>query len=424
MRQISGTLGPVIALLVASSISGAIGQFLPQSHLGRLVQSIAGSSPLVLGAQSAAAQYASNYDSDSPSGGYSEEPSQTSNYGNPQPYGQNGPLADTDAPSNENIPQNRGQPLQQEPSQQRGVPQRYYPSSSSYNAANQDDGEGYEPRRAPSGSHSRPTQEYQMGAYLGPSMDDKELNGVFNSNDDRDDVDNGGYDDGGRVPSYRKNAASSNQYPREENEAGPQADGYSRPSYGPSNAAPYRGYNGPSSYDEESADEDERQPLRSNDGFDGANMRRGRGGEVSRGQSGPLNQAASQYLNQKQRDHRQPKQSQSSHRPEQSQLQAAANGYVPYGYANGPVDLTSILSGMNPNYQNDAYAGYPGQNYYRQQGNPTNNRKQAASTNNGYNYGQNGYQSGFGPAINTNQQQSERANRDDDMDSDIDEDRA
>lgn len=477
------------------------GQFLPDSHLGRLVKSIAGS-PLLLNAHAtAASQYGPTFDSESPSSHNSndDESDQATYYEQGQQYHQqhqhpsqlphlahidhisqpkqpaaaaaaeaeaqqhkqhqkhsqfqSNPFKNEQQMSSYDDMRNRVQPLQQEPSQQRGIPQRFHSAASSsgrYNSADNDNDDRYENRRAP--SSSRPSHEYQMGAYLGPQMDDKELNGVFNSNDERDDADVGGYDDAnGDMRGYRKYAASSNSYPREETDSSnPATDGYSYNnnnnnyggrSSGHSNALPaaYRAYGaGNPSYDDESADEDEGSSVGPSDGANygpsAGSMRRGRNGGSSSSLRGSLNPAASQSL-----QHRHKQQSRNSDKSynnqqaNQAQMMTAANGYAPYGYASGPVDLTSILNGMNPNYQMYQAEAYPGQAYYNKQGNPSSSgRNQAASSSQGYNYdthaNQNGYQSGFGAPMGMNmnqargEQQSQRANRDEDIDGDMDDD--
>lgn len=372
----------MLVLLAATCCSLASGQFVPQSHLGRLVQSI--TSPLVLNSASG----------DGPPDGYTSDPS---SYHSTDASGEG---ADSDEP--QRIAQRgrhpsggRQQHLQQAPSQHREIPQHYYGSSAS------SDGEDRDQGSAP--SNQKPAQEYQMGAYLGPTMDDKELNGVFNSNDERDDDEapgaSAGYDDSsmGRANGGGR-AAASQQYQREGEGYGPPASGYER--------SPSRPQSG---YDEDSADEED-----DNSASHPAQGRRG--GRARYSGSGGLNQAASQYQ----------QQDSQSGPGQQGQMMAAANGYVPYGYANGPVDLTGLISGLgsDPNQGYQAYNGdgsYPGANYYQQQqrGGQRGGRNQAESMNNGYYQNQ-----GYGPNGGGWQQRQPQANQgdSDDRDNDADED--
>lgn len=424
-------LAPVLLVALTSScliIAISKAQFMPQSHLGRFVQSIAGSSPLVhLRAQSGTSNFGSPFDSD-PSSSFKhldeahanhfeadQGPTQVSGAENPSYHDQ----------------RSRGLALQQEQSQHRGIPQTYHSASSSnrYKGRhhNEEDDTDHHQDHGKASSSSRPSQEYQMGAYLGPSMDDKELNGVFNNNDDRDDIDAGSYDDGSNDmrTGYRKHAASSNHYPRDESdvarpgEAYPYGEARQTGSRG-SNAAPsYRGY-GNSGYDEDSADEDDGPTMRANDGSNGASSRRGRGGEYARGYPiGSLNQAASQSRQQRQKGIRNSQKTHGNQDDQNQQLMvAAANGYSPYGYASGPVDLTSILSGMNPNYQTYQADTYPGQNYYNQQGNPGGKRNQEASSNRGNNWDSSSNQAG----AHRSNERGRQGNHEEDVDGDMDDD--
>lgn len=390
-----------IAFLVVASVSLAVdGQILPQSHLGRLVQSI--TSPLVL---SSGANYGTDSDSDSynnespssyyPQGGNQESPNSADSAGQPSQH-QHQKLQEQ---------QEYRQPqqyLQQAPSQQRGVPQHYY--SSDNQGADRDQGS------AP--SNSRQTgQEYQMGAYLGPTMDDKEINGAFNgNNDDRDDDDGPASYDAANKGVNRNKAASNGAAYRNN----PAVDDYG---YGPSSgyaqtqgnmAAPSYGHNQGPNYDDDAADEDD-APVHSARG----GARRGSG---QRSYGGGLSQAASQYQQQA-----------GAYNPERSRgpMMAAANGYAPYGYSNGPIDLSGLMAGMSgggdPNAGYQVYNGdgsYPGANYYQQQGQRGGRNHQAASMNNGQ------YNNGYGPSAGQeNQQQEQQSNgENDDHDNDADED--
>jgi len=306
---------------------------MPQSHLGRLVQSI--TSPLVL---------SSGGYRDSDSDGYSDPSS-----GYYSQAGQEGGQAG-EAPE-QPVGRQQAGALQQAPSQQRGIPQHYYGQMGNQNGNDDDRDQGSAP------STNKGTSEYQMGAYLGPTMDDKEINGVFNSNDDRDDDDGPASYDGS---SMGRNKAASNAYGSEGGGAGE--------GYGPSPAEGAGGeyerrpgsgagpdYQG-AGYDEDGADEDE-----------GPAPRGRRGGQ--RGHGSGLSRAASQY---RQRGYGG---AASAGQAGHSQMMAAANGYAPYGYS-GPADLSGLMSagiGADPSAGYQAYNGdgsYPGAGYYQQQGQP------------------------------------------------------
>lgn len=464
-------LGLMMLMLLASSQDCKAQTFLPQSNLGRLVQSLAGS-PLMLGLPAASATTLSQFDSDAPSSthpGYSE--SLASHYAGTS--GQQQPTLYESGPDTR--PRYGGQQLQQAPSQQqRGIPQRYYPSGqqqhahSNDNMNNNDDDDdqpqqqqvnhrqqtkgglmsqghqsiNFEQGRAP--SNARPSQEYEMGAYLGPTLDDKELNGVFNSNnDERDDADPSssgpGYEEEPREitgSGSRKQAASSHAYNANQNNNNNNDDMSNndnhdvQPSYpftgasrdGASQAGPNGGgFNG---YDEESADEDEGGPsMGTRNNVEGASYGRPNRGGVKGGRSmaaanqlnairnhhgernyGLKQAAANQFnrhahftgaklaarglttqnFNNPESNHQEG--GPSSMRTGQSQLMAAANGYAPFGYtANGaPIDLSSLMAGMTG--ATEAYQGdgstppYPGQAYYQQQGNQGQAGRQQAAS--------------------------------------------
>lgn len=397
--QNTNQIRSALVLLVATSGCLVSCQFLPQSHLGRLVQSIA--SPLVLSSQ---AGYRSNDDSDS----YGD-PSSSGYYSG----GSAGPSGDISGESGETGAHNgaslagRGRQqqvgatgLQQAPSQQRGVPQHYY---------NSNDDERGDVGSAP--SNNKHTQDYQMGAYLGPSMDDKEINGAFNSNDERDDDDGpAGYDGPSSAPAMgRGRAAASNTYHNSGGDGYGPAPGYGRQQGAGSN------YAGSAGYDEDGADEDDAPVPRA----------RHQGGRSSAnaagyGRSG-LSQAASQY----------------QQRGSSGQPIAAANGYAPYGYGTGPIDLNGLMAGVNgdPSAGYQVYQGdgsYPGANYYQQQAQQGGrqrpaSRSQAASMNNGYygsgnsNSNNNNNNDGYSaPASGRNKPEANNYN--DDRDTDNDED--
>lgn len=341
----------LVALLVA--ISGCLlvnCQFLPQSHLGRLVQSI--TSPLVL---SSGNSYGGESESEPSSGYYPAEPSSAS----ARPDSTSGSFSGGNS---------QGSGLQQAPSQQRGVPTQHY-----YSGHEEERDQGSAP------SNNKHTQDYQMGAYLGPSMDDKEINGVFNSNDDRDE-DEGPASYEGPSTGGRTNAAATNNY---HNNNGLGGEGYG-PNYGRSHQMAAGGYEAPSSsygnpnYDEDGADED--------DGPASSPMRGRRGGQrnpnAGYGRSG-LSQAASQY------------QQQGSYGNSGNQAPMMAANSAGFGYGGGPMDLQGLMAGDNidPSSGYQVYNGdgsYPGANYYQQQAQRGNrNNQQAASGVNGYYNNQN-----------------------------------
>lgn len=300
------------AFLVLAAFSCAVQcQFLPQSHLGRLVQSF--TSPLVLSGQDSDSDSYSNPSSQDPSSGYyNQESAPTRSNQQHQQHQQ--------------YQQGGQQMMQQAPSQQRGIPQQYY--------GNDEDG-------AP--SNNKEAQEYKMGAYLGPTIDDKEINGVFNSNDDRDDDDGPNSYDGSNA---NRNKAASNLYGHsgDSYDSSYAAGGAPNANYGRASNRPSNNYN---SDQEDAADEDESNQAE----LDG---RRGR-----RGQRNGLSQAASHFQQQR-----------GGHGGRQHQMapmMAAANGYAPFGYA-GPVDLSNLMAGLTGNAQ--VYNGdgsEPNANYYAAQ---------------------------------------------------------
>lgn len=321
--------------------------------------------------------------------------------------------------------------LQVAPSQQRGIPQRYHSraknnryqaENENENTANRDDDE--EPRQH-SPSNTRQSQEgYQMGAYLGPSMDDKELNGVFNSNnDDRDDVDSGpgsGYDEGASELNGLQKQQSAQQ--PMQNYGASNTDDNSDLSPFSSGQKSRNNYNNQdhssnlfNGNDEESADEDDvpdrSSPSGSNDDYPrravqqwpelmaNRDARGRRPAASSAGVKGArkmtaatsttktntkaannANYYANQYNNNN--DHSSmlhdgsatsmasTGNSDDSDDQERKiaprfnsngQLMAAANGYAPFGYgASGPVDLGSMLAGLTGAPNNQGYQVYQG----------------------------------------------------------------
>lgn len=319
-------------LLIATSLSSELArcQFLPQSHLGRLVQSF--TSPIVLQSSSSAdPSDSSDSYADSPyysaGGDSADQADQGPTQYQQQHQQQTRPAATRQQYSAANQEQAlQSARLQQAPSQQRGVPQQFYGSGLDEDGQDQ---VGSAP------SNSKHTQEYQMGADLGPTIDDKEMQGVFNSNnDERDDDDGAGYE-----PSQtgRSRAASNSAY---------------SPSSSLGEAASSR-YRNPNQ-DDDSADEEDESPRANRAGQSGRRQAR---------RGGYLNQAASQF---RQRPS-------SAGQDGSSSMLAAANGYAPYGYANGPVDLSSMMAGMGgpagfgPNQMFQGDGSYPGANYYQQQ---------------------------------------------------------
>lgn len=355
----------VVVLLL--QVAGVRCQLLStQSHLGRLVQSI--TSPLIISSSSGRpggspfapiAAPSSSYDQDEQdaaplhypeSNGEADSP--RVQQAQPQDFRQQEELRNAYAAAS----------LQQAPS--RGIPQRYRGNE-----------EGAEP------SNRRPAEEaYQMGAYLGPTIDDKEIQGAFNSKDDERDEDDGpaGYE--GPPGGGRSRLAADASY------------GASRPSYGQQDS-----YMGPASYgngqggaynnaqdgnddDSSSADEDDAPPKR------GAYRR-----------PASLNQAASHQF--EGRSRQRAANGDAGRGRRQQQLVAAANGYAPYGQpAGGPIDLSGIVAAANgAGY--DVYNGdgsYPGSGYWQQQQQPR--QRAAASANDPYNQQQQwGAGNGYGP---------------------------
>lgn len=359
-----------IMLAFAASSCLVSGQFLPQSHLSRLVQSI--TSPLVLSSGSG--------DSSSAEGAGDNYANPSASYYSGQDEGQE-VQSQAQARPQVGSRYNQYQGLQQAPSQQRGTPQHYYGGGHNQQ---QDSDEGRDHGGAPS-NHKGTHESYQMGAYLGPTIDDKEINGVFNSNDDRDDDDGPASYDG--LGGSGRAGDSSSYGPQPNHVAGSASSGYERqpaagPSYGPAQA-------GSGGYDDDSADEDDSPNERAR---------------------GNLNQAASHYRQQG---------SAYNQQANQQPLMAAANGYAPYGFS-GPVDLTGFMNGnQGPEAGNfQAYNGdgsYPGQNYYQQQQQPQRGaRSQAASMNSGYYNNQN--QNGGRQAANSNSNDNDEHEHDSDDD--------
>lgn len=411
-------------------------QFLqPQSHLGRLVQSI--TSPLVLSSSLSSASESDSYDSESgPSGPeyaadpvngrqHYHQPSAT-HQKRPQFYQQQQRDADSDSGAQlfqHYQPKQRQQQqqqqgyqsagLQQAPSQQRGVPQHYYGRGGDSPRDDEDSG-------APTNHHKQRAdgEQYQMGAYLGPTIDDKEIQGAFNANDDKDDDEASSYEGPPSSGGGRQRAASSFAASQ------PDAAGFSP------GAGSYGGYGGSggSGYDGGratmggfSSSADGGAPsTRGNQ--DEANFDDELGADEDDEPSGPssrpprfksssqLNQAAASQYQQRQPSYQQRGQ-------QQSGLVAAANGYSPMGA--GPFDLSGLMAaaGGVPNgvqayevYNGDgSYPGY----YQPQQANnqPRGGRNQAASMNGPYGYSSMGQQGNGG-----------RGGDQDDVDNDQDED--
>lgn len=427
-------------LLVATSGHLVSGQFLPQSHLGRLVQSIA--SPLMIapGAYRETAEAEAPYPD--PSSYYPQTgiPHQTAG-GHPSQmsHGLVGQIQPEASGHEQHQSGRRLQMLQQAPSQHRRIPQHYYGQPMSdgssggdgsdnnnnhdhhhhHSQADQDDrDQGTAPSNNNNNKHGN--SDYQMGAYLGPTIDDKEINGAFNSNNDDRDEDDGPSSYEG--PTGRgQHKAASNAYNNNDlsgyGSGSPNSD-ESASSYGqqPSSAVDSGNFRMPqadsvSNYDEDGADEDEPSSVqgpRSSSSSSSAGGSSGRGRQSNRG----LSQAASQYQQQGSNG--------AAHRAAGPML-AAANGYAPFGYAAGPVDLTGLMAGLNgagdPNAGYQVYNGdgsYPGANYYQQQQQPGQRgaRNQAASMSN-YNTND-----GYGPM--QGHYGGQRANQDNDDDGEDD----
>lgn len=429
----------------------ANGQFLPQSHLGRLVQSI--TSPLVISTSS----YRAEQESAEPASGYHPDSSAASYYPSHQHHGTPMDEAAHLAHQHQLQPQPQmerpdGLRMQQSPSQQRGVPQQYYHRQSQHQPQrhhnlqqqqmmdyhqqqqqqqqqqmdsnlnsnldggfinNQEDNDERDQGAAPSNHRQRNNNQngaqnqngpsdYQMGAYLGPVIDDKEINTAFNSNNDDDEP--ASYD--GHSNSGLRNKAASSAYGTNHEDpssasypmGGGQAsadEGDSQQGYGNQHQSPRpmsggeqsRGYHG-AGYDEDSVDEDEspaaqrprgsgNRPLRGVLSGAASHYRQqggygsGSGGSsaVDNGDQGEQQALAGGYKHQS-----------------AANMMAAANGYAPFGYANGPVDLTGLMNGGG----GDSFAlygagagAYPGANPYGQpQQGQRGGRNQAASMNN------------------------------------------
>ena len=465
-----------------------------QSHLGRLVQSI--TSPLVLSAAGYDTPHSSESDdspapnsfggplADSPLSGLLPEPS--TSYNNmpslPSSADETSPVSEPQhfqrykeqeqqqqqeqqhqyQPSRANVQQQQQQQqqhhqqqhqqkqlyhhqqaLQQAPSQERGIPQHYYASKSrpvlggAHDNGQTNDDEDIGAPSSPARKQHLAAQNYRMGAYLGPTIDEKEIQGAFNSNsDDKDDdegssasymggasgnhgADNrqraaGGYGSAAEAGPYRGASESSYGQPGGEGGFGPPemasygaarshgafADGGNR-HQGP------RDDSGPSFNDDSGADEDDESTA-------GRAADRQYTPRFRTSSSPALSQAASDYNQRRQRN----RSHGSSGGGNQQQMLAAANGYAPFGYANGgPIDLSSLMAGGPGAYE--VYNGdgsYPGQDYYQQQGNNNGGRSgrhsQAASSmmnNNGA--GPYGYNNG-----QQQQQQRNQANDNDDQD--------
>ena len=409
----------------------------PQSHLGRLVQSI--TSPLILSAAgqdlSAAEEAGDLGQPPSGSGGASA----ASNYAQQQPTADDSahyqsyeqqhqhqhqqhhqaPVSHYQVPSYGGDSMLHAQSLQQTPSRQRKAPLRHYDND------DEDDAEpGYGPpasddpvaaaaaaasnkrkqqQYASGGGNPMATagannQEYQMGAYLGPTIDDKEIQGAFNSNsnDERDDDDGpagyegppsvgrprGGAADGAPPMSHLQGASVGYAA----RGRAPQA-GYAGPSRGPRDG-PAEGYHFSPGAGESADDESDDSPPRAT---------------LGAGQRGSLNQAASQYHRQRQPRARTDR-----------QLATAANGYAPYG----PIDLSGLMAGQQAGayelYNGDGSSYGFGPNYAR---GANGRRQQAASMSNQFGYGPFGY----GPAQQMQQQQQQQQNnRGGDEDADAD----
>lgn len=319
-------------------------QFLPQSHLGRLMQSI--TSPLVLNGGESEASYPESSSYYSPGSSSSSDDSDRARQHQPQTHAQARPYHATSSSYNRQKQHyNQQQALQQAPSQQRGIPQHYYGHNNNQYDEDRDQG------NAQPSNNKGNTQEYQMGAYLGPTIDDKEINGAFNSNDDKDDDDGPSNYDAGSSPSMTGGAGSERQRETSYNNN----DGYGSQmglERQPTNSANYGRLN---QYDDADEDDSERGP--------GPSRQRNY-------YKGGLNQAASQY------------QQQDSYvnNNANSGMMTAANGYAPYG---------SFFVGGDPNgfqvFNGDG--SYPGNNYYQQQQpqrGGRNYQQQASMSNQGY----------------------------------------
>lgn len=414
-RTLSASAAGLLLLLAAQA---AECQFTiqPQSHLGRLVQSIA--SPLVL----ASAQASGEADEPSaPATSYPGGPSEFEGAAGAAQHFQ--PTAAVASRQPLRNPFEAAQALQQAPSQERAIPQSFYagrPSAPGFGQADQDEEAG-----APSSPNRQRAQEYQMGAYLGPTIDDKEIQGAFSSKDDERDDDEGAVGFMGGAPQQRGRAASSPTMSQDYEGAGygpmEGGAGAGSPSGYPMGHTGHAGPAPTAAFDDESgADEDEeqarppRRPMRFRT-------------------SASLNQAAaaSQYHQERRRQQARPSGGYAESAGQEQgaggqQMQAAANGYAPYGYANGPIDLTSLMAaaagapsgpGGYEVYNGDG--SYPGPGYYQQQGNNNQGRRNQAAS------GPGGYAGAYGPPGQQPGAQYQPGGRGDpdDQDSDADEDR-
>lgn len=486
MKIISKTTVSLLLVILLSNNFLSNAQFLPHSNLGRLVQSIAGS-PLVFGLpqqshNGLSSGTMSGYDLDGslptrsapsnlnngPNFGPSDldyAPHASSSF-NPIPVSQSNAIYGTDPVNVDHQykgparPFNLQHQLQSAPSQQRGVPQprpyghsnqastrdkdnRYSAANYNNNSNNDDDDDNDvnnnhkqnnpndddEPRQlAPSATRQQQQQQqqegYQMGAYLGPSMDDKELNGVFNSNnDERDDVDSGpgsGYDEG--ASEMRGSNSGGLQKQQSANQPmqnyGMFNNNNDNSDYSPfnqqinglksanrANSENYSNNNNNNQFngnDEESADEDEPSSNNYNNNSDDyprrsvpmssakmmhrhpqaatSNMVKGNRKltaattTATKTKTKPKSYSANQYANSMFDDANSARTTSDDSADDQERkvvlprfnnqngpMIAAANGYAPFGYgASGPVDLGSMLAGLTGQPNNQGYQVYQG----------------------------------------------------------------
>lgn len=255
MVQVNKLTSVLLALVASSCLVSC--QFSPQSHLGRLVQSF--TSPLVLSGGDP------SVDGGGGSGG--------DGYANPGYYsgqdeGQEVQSQAQARPQPVSSRYNQHQGLQQSPSQQSRIPQHYY--------NNQNEGEELRDQGSAPSNHKGTQESYQMGAYLGPTIDDKEINGAFNSNEDRDEDDGPASYDGMGAGGRGESAGYA---PQANYVASSASSGYTRRPGGAANYDPAADSNG---NEDDWADEDD-MPAEQGRGP------KGRGG---------MNQAASQYRQQ------------------------------------------------------------------------------------------------------------------------------
>ena len=427
----------LVAIVLASvAFECSLGQTFftqPQSHLGRLVQSI--TSPLIMpsagasfeGSDAALADTEGAYEQPESMGG-SLGPAGQQQAGGQQHFQHYRPAQMASGGGGQQQQQQQQQAsyaakqqnLQQAPSQQRGIPSQNYAAPNSddnddesqsepgadypsgqaaprpMGARNGQPNQHFQVRGAEQPAAARANPEYQMGAYLGPTIDDKEIQGAFNSNNDERDDDDG-------PAGYVGPPASASR-------ASSQMGGGGRSGMGgggrDESAADEPG-------DSSSADED--------DDFGGQQRPRGAAGG---GAYGGLSQAASQFHGRQQQAAAAEQERRARSRANHQQLATAANGYAPYG----PVDLSGLLAAANGQQQAgyEVYGG-DGSNFGPpmgfegmmggQQGGGANGRRQQVASNQ---FGHSNGPMGYGPA--GGQQANANSNNDDDAEADSEDD--